>query len=77
MYASANIIRVIKSRRMGPTRPLIQWVPGTLSLGVKQLQHEADHSPPSSVKVKNAGNYTSTPQYALMAWYSVKANPGV
>jgi len=25
---------------------------GTLSLGVKQLGHEADHSPPSRAKVK-------------------------
>jgi hypothetical protein len=33
---------------------------------------EADHSPPSSAEVKNAWSYTSTPQYALMAWCSVK-----
>jgi hypothetical protein len=39
---------------VGPTQPLIQWVPGTLSLGVKQVGHEADHSPPSSAEVKNA-----------------------
>jgi hypothetical protein len=32
----------------------------------------ADHSPPSSVEVKNAWSYTSTPQYAFMAWCSVK-----
>jgi len=35
--------------------------------GVKQPGHEADHSPPSSAKVKNAWNYTSTPQYIFMA----------
>jgi hypothetical protein len=29
-----------------------QWVPGTLSLGVKPPGHEADHSPPSSAEVK-------------------------
>jgi hypothetical protein len=34
------------------TQPPIQWVPGALSLGVKQLGHEADHSPPSSAEVK-------------------------
>jgi hypothetical protein len=35
-----------------PTQPPIQWVPGTLSLGVMQMGHEADHSPTSSAKVK-------------------------
>jgi hypothetical protein len=30
-----------------------QWVLGALSLGVTQLGYEADHSPPSSAKVKN------------------------
>jgi hypothetical protein len=35
-----------------PTQPPIQWMPGALSLGVKQPGHEADHSPPSSAKVK-------------------------
>jgi len=37
---------------LGSTQPPIQWVPGALSLGVKQLGHEADHSPPSRAKVK-------------------------
>jgi hypothetical protein len=50
---------------LGPTQPPIQWVPGALSLGVKQLGHEADHSPPSSAKVKNAWSYTSTPPVRL------------
>jgi hypothetical protein len=44
---------------LGPNQPPIQWVPGALSLGVKRLGREAD--------------YTSTPQYAFMAWCSVKA----
>jgi hypothetical protein len=30
------------------------------------LSDEADHSPPSSVKVKNVWSYTSTPQYVFM-----------
>jgi hypothetical protein len=55
------------------TQPPIQWVPGPLSLGVKQLRREADHSPPSSSKVKNAWSNTSTPPYAFMPWCSVKA----
>jgi hypothetical protein len=33
-------------------QPLIQWVPGALSLGVKRSGREADHSPPSSAEVK-------------------------
>jgi hypothetical protein len=37
---------------LGPTQPPIQWVPGDLSLGVKRLRREADHSPPSRAKVK-------------------------
>jgi hypothetical protein len=37
---------------LGPTQPPIQWVPGALSLGVKRLGCEADHSPPSSAEVK-------------------------
>jgi hypothetical protein len=46
---------------LGPTQPPIKWVPGALSLGVKRPGREADHSPPSSAEVKNAWNYTSTP----------------
>jgi hypothetical protein len=52
--------------------PLIQYVPGALSVGIKRPGREADHSPPSSADVKNAWSYTSTPQYAFMAWCSVK-----
>jgi hypothetical protein len=37
---------------LGPTQPTIQWVPGSLSLGVKWPGREADHSPPSSAEVK-------------------------
>jgi hypothetical protein len=37
---------------LGPTQPPSQWVPGVLSLGVKQLGREADHSPPSNAEVK-------------------------
>jgi hypothetical protein len=35
-----------------PTQPPIQWVPGALSLRVKQPGREADHLPPSSAEVK-------------------------
>jgi hypothetical protein len=42
------------------THSRIQWVTGTLSVGVKRPGREADHSPPSSTEVKNAWSYTST-----------------
>jgi hypothetical protein len=35
-----------------PTQPLIQWIPGAVSLGVKWLGIEADYSPPSTAEVK-------------------------
>jgi hypothetical protein len=53
---------------LGPTQLPIQWVPGALSLGVKRLGREADHSLPSSAEVKNAWSCTSAPQYVFMAW---------
>jgi hypothetical protein len=40
---------------LGPTQPPIQWVPVAHSLGIKQPGSEADHSPSSSVEVKNIG----------------------
>jgi hypothetical protein len=46
---------------LGPTQPPIQWVLGALSLGVEWQGHEADHSPPTSVKVKKLWTYTSAP----------------
>jgi hypothetical protein len=38
---------------LGPTQPPIQRVSKSLSLGVKRLGREADHSPQSSVYVTN------------------------
>jgi hypothetical protein len=55
-----------------PTQPPIHWVLGALSLEVKWLGHEDDHSPQSHTKVKNAWSYTSTLPYFFMAWYLVK-----
>jgi hypothetical protein len=57
---------------LGPTQPPIQWVLVSLSLGVKRPECEADNSPPSSAKVKNAWSYASTTQYVFMAWCLVK-----
>jgi len=55
-----------------PTQPPIKWVPGILSLAVKEPGREADHSPLSSAEVKNAWSYTSTVRYTFMTWFSVK-----
>jgi hypothetical protein len=46
---------------LGPTQPPIKWVLGILSLGVKWLLCEADHTLPSSTEVMNAQTYTSAP----------------
>jgi hypothetical protein len=51
---------------LGPTQLPIQWLPGALSLGVKQSGLEADHSLPSNAEVKNAWSYISTPQFTFM-----------
>jgi hypothetical protein len=40
---------------LGPTQPPIQWVPRALNRRVKQPGREADHLPPPSAKIRNAG----------------------
>jgi hypothetical protein len=72
MYVRVFLFTTASRPALGPTQPPIQWIPGALSLGVKLTRREADHSPPSSVEVKNAWSYTSTPQYVFMAWCLVK-----
>jgi hypothetical protein len=37
-----------------------------VSLGVKQLEHETDHSPPPSAEVRNKHNYTFSPPYKVI-----------
>jgi hypothetical protein len=37
---------------LGPTQPPIQWVARALSLGLKRVGRDADHSPPSSAEIK-------------------------
>jgi len=59
---------------LGLTQSSIHWVTVSLSLGVKRPGRRAEHSLPSNTEVKNEWSYTSTPQYAYMAWCSsVKA----
>jgi hypothetical protein len=58
---------------LGPTQPLIQWVPGALFLVVKRPDHEVDHPPPSSVEVKNAWSYT----WEFFLWVSGALSLGV
>jgi hypothetical protein len=41
---------------------------GALSPGIKWKGHEADHSPPTSAKVKKMWIDISTPPYAFVAW---------
>jgi hypothetical protein len=68
----------IESRpALRPTQPPIQWVQEAPSLGVKRPGREADHSPPSCAKVKNAWSYTSTPLCFLTEHNAVKAYWGV
>jgi hypothetical protein len=50
----------------------IQWVPGLLLSGVKRLERQADHLPPSSAEVKNVWSYTTLPPYVFMAWCLMK-----
>jgi hypothetical protein len=49
---------------LGPTQPLIQWIPEFFP-GVKRPGHQVDHSPPSSTVVKSEWSYTSTPHIYL------------
>jgi hypothetical protein len=56
---------------LGPTHPPIQWVPGSLSPVVKWMGHEADHSPPSSAKVKECMElYLHSP--STPSWHDVQ-----
>jgi hypothetical protein len=66
------LFTTVSRMALGPIQPSIQWIPGTLSLGIKRPGRESDHSPPFSAAFKNAWRYTSTPQYVFMPWCLVK-----
>jgi hypothetical protein len=46
------LFTTVSTPALGPTKPPIQWIPGTLSLDVKRPGREADDSPQSSAEVK-------------------------
>jgi hypothetical protein len=64
-YPGIFLLTPASRTALGPNQPLIQWVPGALSLGVKRPGREADHSPPSGAEVKNAWSCISTPPVHL------------
>jgi hypothetical protein len=49
------LLSTISRPALGPTQPLIQRAPRTLSLKIKRVWLEADHSPLSSAEVKKGG----------------------
>jgi hypothetical protein len=55
------LLRINYEPALGYIQPLIQWVSEALSSGIKRPRREADHSPPTSAKIKNTWIYTSIP----------------
>jgi len=53
------------------TQPPIRWVPGTLSLEVKWVGHEDEHSLLCCAEVKNGWSNTLTLPYAIMAYAGI------
>jgi hypothetical protein len=51
---------------LGATQTALRWVPGIISVGVRRPGREADHSPSSCAKVKNARSYTLPLSYVFM-----------
>jgi hypothetical protein len=60
LFAAASILSLLSTQ--SPTK----CVPDALFSGINQPKHKADHSPPSSVEVKNTWICTSTPPYVLI-----------
>jgi hypothetical protein len=53
---------------LGPSHPHIQWVPRTLSSGVKRPGREADLSLPSRGEIKNGGAILVLPH--VSSWHT-------
>jgi hypothetical protein len=60
-------ILITSKLALGPTQ-LLQWILGAVSLRVKQLGYETDHSPTSSAEVKNCGTIPSFPHSS--SWHN-------
>jgi hypothetical protein len=58
---------------LGPTQPPIQWVPGVLSLGVKQPGMKLTTHLHQCWGQRMSGAIPPLLQYAFMAWCSVKS----
>jgi hypothetical protein len=55
------LLSIISRSSLGLTQPPVQWLPISLSPGLKRQGRKADHSPPSSVEVKNCGAIPALP----------------
>jgi hypothetical protein len=53
---------------------LLLRVPGALFPEINLTEREADHLPPTSIEIKNAWNFPSTPQYVFIACCSRTGN---
>jgi hypothetical protein len=53
---------------LGPTQCPVQWMPGTLSLGIKWPKCEVDHSIPLMQRLRMSGAMPLVSLYAFMAW---------
>jgi hypothetical protein len=71
-YRSFSLCHKHPKMALRSTQPPTQWIPGDLSVGVKEPGCEADRYPLSSAEVKSAWSYTSTPSYVFMAWCFIK-----
>jgi hypothetical protein len=67
------LLTIASRLALGPTQPPLQWVPGALSLVVKQPWHEADHL---VLRSRMHGAVHPLLQHAFMAWFSVKKSIG-
>jgi hypothetical protein len=59
---------IVSRQVMEITQPPVQWVPGTISPGIKRAGREADHSPPSSAEDKNGRSIPPLPHTS--SWHS-------
>lgn len=50
----------------------MQWILGTLSLVVKHLESEIDHTPSSSAQIKNDGAVLPSLHYIFMVYCLIK-----